>query len=135
VQDGDSKTVLYPNNTTTTKRVIKEKKLRKVSNKPSSSVLNVVADKINLISHNGEHNFDLTDPENMITTDMQNKINTEAHPLVYGDKLVEFLNLVKEYVKIHVHAYHGLPSNDETSKIDLLNYDLNTLLNKNIKSN
>lgn len=134
-QDGDSKTVLYPNNTTTTKRVIKEKKLRKVSNKPSSSVLNVVADKINLISHNGEHNFDLTDPENMITTDMQNKINTEAHPLVYGDKLVEFLNLVKEYVKIHVHAYHGLPSNDETSKIDLLNYDLNAILNKNIKSN
>lgn len=134
-EDNGSKTVLYPNNTKTIKKTIKEKKLRKTSNKKSSSVLNIVADKINLISHNGEHNFDLTDPENMITSDMQNKINSDAHPLVYGDKLVEFLDLVKEYVKIHVHAYHGLPSNDDTSKLDLLNYDLNTILNKNIKSN
>jgi hypothetical protein len=134
-EDGDSKTILYPNNTTTKKRVIKEKKLRKKQLKDSSSVMNLVADKINLISHNGEHDFDLTDPENMITNDTQNKINSNAHPLVYGDKLVEFLNLLKEYVKLHVHAYHGLPANDEVTKINLLNFDLETILNKNIKSN
>ena len=43
----------------------------------------------------------MADPKQLITGEEQEVINSEAHPLVYGDKLVEFLNLVKEYVNLH----------------------------------
>ena len=100
-----------------------------------TSVMNLVANKINLLSHDGEHNFDLTNPEYLITTDEQGTINSEAHPLVYGDKLVKFLELVKEYVNLHVHPYHGLPSDPDTTKLEVLRFDLDTILNHNINSN
>jgi len=100
-----------------------------------SSVLNVVASKINLISHDGNHTFDLTDPESLITDEVQEKINNEAHPLVYGDKLVEFLELVKRYVSLHIHNYHGMPATELPNKINVLNFDLDSILNKNINSN
>jgi hypothetical protein len=99
------------------------------------SVVNVVADKINFISHNGEHTFNLTDPKGLITDEEQVKINNEAHPIVYGDTLVEFLELVKKYVSLHVHAYHGLPADPSTVTTDVLRFDLDSILNKNINSN
>ena len=100
-----------------------------------SSVLNVVANKINLISHDGSHNFNLTDPEKLISDKEQEKINDKAHPLVYGDKLVEFLEYIKRYVALHIHFYHGMPAADELNKFDVLNFDLDSILNHNINSN
>ena len=101
----------------------------------TTSVINVVANKINLISHDGAHSFDLTDPKGLITDDEQEKINNEAHPVVYGDTLVEFLELVKRYVISHVHPYNGLPADPGKSTTDVMGYDLNKILNKNINSN
>jgi hypothetical protein len=100
-----------------------------------SSVLNFVANKINLISHDGAHTFDLTNPEKLITDEEQEKINNEAHPLVYGDKLLEFLEYVKRYVALHTHVYHGMTATDALNKINVLNFDLDSILNKNINSN
>ena len=53
---------------------------------------------------------------------------------VYGeDKLIEFMNLVKDFVKSHTHAYAGLPTvQDETTK-KLLNFNLENLVDKNIR--
>ena len=104
-------------------------------NDVTTSVINVVANKINLISHDGEHSFNLTDPEGLITDDEQEKINNDAHPLVYGDTLVEFLNLIKKYVISHVHPYHGLPPDPSKTTTDVMGFDLNKILNKNINSN
>jgi hypothetical protein len=116
------------------KKKIKEVKF--VKNKPkNTSVINLVANKLNLISHDGEHTFNLTDPKSLITDDEQEKINNEAHPIVYGDTLVEFLNLVKKFVATHVHPYHGLPPDPSTITTDVLRFDLNTILNKNINTN
>lgn len=116
------------------KKKIKEVKF--VKNKPkNTSVINLVANKLNLISHDGEHTFNLTDPKSLITDEEQEKINNEAHPIVYGDTLVEFLNLVKKFVSSHVHPYHGLPPDPSTITTDVLRFDLNTILNKNINTN
>ena len=116
------------------RKKIKEVKLEtNVSEK--TSVVNIVANKINLISHDGEHTFNLTDPKNLITDDEQEKINSQAHPLVYGDVLVEFLDLVKKYVQLHVHPYHGLPADPSTVTTNVLSFDLNKILHKNINSN
>ena len=114
----------------------KVKELKVVKNKSEkSSVVNIVANKINFISYDGEHTFELTNPKELITDDEQQKINNEAHPLVYGDVLLEFLELVKKYVQLHVHPYHGLTADPSTTTTDVLRFDLNKILNKNINSN
>ena len=95
----------------------------------------MVANKINFISHDGEHTFNLTDPKQLISDDEQQKINNEAHPIVYGDILVEFLQLVKKYVQLHVHPYHGLVADPSTITTNVLSFDLNKILNKNINTN
>ena len=53
---------------------------------------------------------------------------------MYGDKLVEFLELLQKYVKLHVHPYHGLKPDQSTITTDVSGFNLNSLLNKNIKS-
>ncbi len=116
------------------KKTIKVVKLKPNQDK-SGSVINMVANKINLISHDGSHTFDLTNPEKLITTEEQEIINNEAHPLVYGDRLVEFLELVKSYVANHIHNYHGMPATELPNKVNVLNFDLDSILNKNINSN
>jgi len=126
-----SDSIKEPIESTKTIKVIEYEK----GEQPSSSVINVVANKINLISHDGEHTFELTNPESLISDEEQEKINNEAHPIVYGDKLVEFLELVKDYVNLHVHPYHGRESDPSTVKTGVLNFDLNTILNPNINTN
>jgi hypothetical protein len=124
-----SDSIKEPIESTKTIKVIEFEK----GEQPSSSVINVVANKINLLSHDG-NDFNLTDPESLITDEEQERINNEAHPIVYGDKLVEFLNLVKEYVKLHVHPYHGREADPSTVKTGVLNFDLNTILNNDIRT-
>ena len=117
------------------KKKIKVNKLTK-SDEPTSSVINVVATKINLLSiADGANTFEMSNPESLITDDEQEKINNEAHPLVYGDTLVEFLELVKKYVTSHIHPYNGLPPDPGPVTTDVTGFDLNKILNKNINSN
>ncbi len=104
-------------------------------NEDNSSTINVVANKINLISHNGVRNYDLTNREELITEESQKEINETAQSIVYGENLVQFLSLVKQYVQSHVHPYHGMPSVYENSQIKLLGFKLESILNKNIKTN
>ena len=114
----------------------KIKEIKVVKNKSEkSSVINIVANKINFISHDGEHTFELANPKELITDDEQEKINNEAHPVVYGDVLMEFLELMKKYVQLHVHPYHGLSPDPSTVTTDVLRFDLNKILNKNINTN
>jgi len=131
---GDNGIALFDSQPIEVRKKIKELKFEK-NKGDSTSVVNIVANKINLISHNGEHTFNLTDPKNLITDDEQTKINNEAHPIVYGDILVEFLDLVKKYVQLHVHPYHGLPADPSTIVTSVTSFDLNKILNKNINSN
>ena len=101
----------------------------------TGSVLNMVANKINLLSHDGEHTFDLTNPENLINNETQLLINSDAHSIVYGDVLINFLELMRTYVTNHIHAYNMLPADQSTVVTDITDFDLQTLLNKNINTN
>ena len=132
-----NKMVLYPNNTITKDETIVKEKITKLTTGKEGSVINVVASKINLLSYDSDSGviFDLTDPNELITNDTQKSINTAAHPLVYGDKLVEFLELVKNFIKNHTHTYHQNTPVDGPSKTNPLNFDLEKILNKNINSN
>jgi len=129
-----NRVAFFKGNKKEVKKTIKVVKTKTNTDK-SGSVINMVGNKINLISHDGPHTFNLTNPEELISTEEQKKINNEAHPLVYGDILVEFLELVKSYVAGHIHNYHGMPATELPNKINVLNFNLDRILNKNINSN
>lgn len=116
------------------RKKIKEVKLVQ-SETEKSSVINVVADKINLLSHKGDKTFNITDPKNLITDDEQEIINNTAHPVVYGDNLVQFLELIKLFVNSHVHAYHGSKPDQSDVVKNINDFTLETILNKNINTN
>ena len=123
---------LFPNN----QRIVKQKVEVEDQNsfdQFAGSVMNMVAEKINLLSHLGAKNYNLTNPDGMIDAETQLEINSTAHPMVYGDNLVEFLNLVKLYIANHIHPYHGMPVTRDEIVNKILNYNLDTMLDKNIR--
>jgi hypothetical protein len=99
----------------------------------AGSVINLVAEKINLLSHLSAKNYNLTNPDGMIDAETQLEINSTAHPMVYGDLLVEFLNLMKLWVANHVHPYHGMPAARDEITNRILNFNFDNLLNKNLR--
>jgi hypothetical protein len=110
--------------------------------KEFGTITNIVSNKINLLTHKGgSPNFTLANQENLISDEeMQNIIST-AHPLVFGDKLLEFLKLMKIAISNHSHKYPGLSPHSEgqsesAKAMQQMNeYDLEQILSKNIRIN
>ena len=87
------------------------------------TVTNIVSDKINLLTHNRDNTYNLTsvDPESTgaaqyISDDEMSKILNEAHPLVFGDTLIEYLLLLKNALINHVHQINKPPSQNKGSE-------------------
>ena len=113
------------------------------------SVNNIVADKINLLTYNGSPTFDLTNRDLInnktpyITDDELNTILTTAHPLVFGDILLEYLVALRLAFQNHVHNHFGaeIPTDrkDKGSSVQdfrKLATELETkMLSKNIRIN
>jgi hypothetical protein len=109
------------------------------------SVINVVANKINLLTHrDGSPRFNLTNQDNLISDSELEKILNESHQVPFGDVLLEYLRLMKEALFSHVHNGSGNPATDLTSsgnkqtiaafkaKADALE---NSMLSKNVRIN
>lgn len=105
-----------------------------IFNESKGSATNIVSNKINLISHGNKEGFKLLDPEQYITPEEQIKINSSSHPIPYGDSLNDFLNLMKSFVANHVHPYPGLPPDPDPIVKKILEYDLETILNQNVRT-
>jgi hypothetical protein len=106
------------------------------------TITNIVANKINLLTYkNGNPTFNLANQENLISDEEMQKILKEAHPLVFGDKLIEFLKLVRNAISNHNHKFPGLTPHSEGSSSyakvmkDMNEYDLDQLISKNIRIN
>ena len=113
------------------------------------SVNNIVADKINLLTYNGSPNFNLTERDLInsttpyITDDEMNTILSTAHPLVFGDILLEYLKALRVAFDSHIHNHFGMapPTDNKTlgnavSQFKILAPKLeSTMLSKNIKIN
>lgn len=102
-------------------------------------VTNMVSDKINLLTHeNGSPRFQLGDQKHMISPDEMVKILDKAHPMVFGDMLIEYLELFKEAVLNHVHPYDGMKPEDLAGQVKIkkfLEFDVSKIISKNIKIN
>lgn len=103
------------------------------------SAINIVSDKINLLTHeNGDPYFNLSDKDKMISDEDMLKILQTAHPLAFGDVLLNYLLLMREVLLNHVHPYPGLTAvnmNGDDSIKKLLDFDITKILSKNIKIN
>ena len=111
------------------------KKLKDEKNKEYSSCINMVADKINLLSHNSKTSFTLNDRKSLITEEEQMNIDKNAHPLVFGDELVDFLRKLIDVIKTHTHPFSMDPPCFTEPQTKVLNTDLNGMLSKSINCN
>lgn len=105
------------------------------------STATVVADKINLLSHEGIHGGLMDDTNEGINNEAMKKIIEQAHRLPYGDILCDFFSLFLKMYFAHSHPYPGMGPlrGDPETKAFLAKYgeektDLEEkLLSKNIR--
>jgi hypothetical protein len=76
-----------------------------------SSIVNVVADKINLISHKDSNHFGtaICDRESLVDENKIDEIMSMLHRSVYGDELVELLKLIVKALREHTHPFPMKP--------------------------
>ena len=105
----------------------------------NESSINVVADKINLLSHISNTYFNLTDRQNMISDEELVKIEKLAHAIPYGDVLVEYLIFLTKLFMSHVHPFPGLSPSFTLAEKERLDSALKNMkqdmLSKSIKVN
>lgn len=100
-----------------------------------NSSINIVADRINILSHDSVDKFEIQDRNELVPNSEMAKILEKAHLLPYGDLLVDFL---KEFIRIfksHTHPYAMLPPCLPSQDVKILDTDLSTLLSKSIRIN
>lgn len=101
-----------------------------------SSSVNVVADRINLLSHDSPDNFELTDPNELISENTMSKIMREAHQMVYGDELVKYLKKLVDIFEKHTHPFAmDPPCLDSTQKAAINTSQLDGILSNSIRIN
>jgi len=106
-----------------------------INNRTFYSTINVVADRINLLSHDSRTPFALNDPDSLITDEELLKIIEKAHPLPYGDKLIDFLKQLIEVIRTHTHKFSMDPPCFTTPQDNVLKTNLDEMLSTSIRIN
>ncbi len=114
---------------------LRYRKYKDRQNNSINSIISIVADRINLLSHDSITNFNLTDREELISDDEMEKIINEAHPVVYGDLLIAFLKQLINLFSTHTHPFPMDPPSFNQPAVEILSTDLNQILSKSIKIN
>jgi hypothetical protein len=76
------------------------------------SVTNIVANKINLITHGGSPEYNTTNQIDLISSQEMEIILLTAHQVPYGDVLLQYLRLLKNALLSHVHNGNGKTATD-----------------------
>ena len=99
----------------------------------ANSIINMVADKINIISNQDENSFNLTDVDEMIKENDLDNIMSKLHRLAHGDTLVELLNLIIRAILTHVHPYAGIPPTISDYVLEMANYETEKIMSKHVR--
>lgn len=110
-----------------------QRNLCKRNKQVADSVINLVADKINLISHKDSEHFNLTDQNELIKNEEIDIIMSKLHQLPYGDLLCDLLVRMCLAITNHVHPYPGLPPVPCEYITNMLSFDINTILSENVR--
>ena len=114
---------------------LKYKKMKDNENREVNSFINIVADRINLLSRDSTEVYNLTDQENLISDDELLNILNTAHPVVYGDDLVSFLRQFIEIFRTHTHPFPMTPPVITKSTGGVLDKNLDAMLSKAVRIN
>jgi hypothetical protein len=125
---------------TTSQGYIQLKNDVNISENVKGSTANIVASKINLLTHNGSPSFKLNDRDNLITDDEFEKILSQAHQVPFGDVLLQYLRLLKDALYNHVHNGNGNAATDLTTSgnkqsLAILKSKANDLENRMLSNN
>lgn len=108
----------------------------KEGSKEFNSVVNIVSDRINLISHSGADRLsgvNVTDQKELIDKSSIENFVSNGQCMVYGNELIDFLNKFRQIFAEHTHHWlYDLQVVCEKDK-EFWNKDLNELLCKTIK--
>lgn len=99
----------------------------------ANSVINMVADKINIISNKDENGFDLTDVDQLIKEDELDDMMTKLHQLPHGDTLVKLLKLIINAIITHVHPFAGMPASIAGYTKELVEFNVDSILSKHVR--
>jgi len=141
--------LIFSRNVTGQQQAIKKEVLKEFDYQSTPTTYNILGgDKLLLLSHESKIPSKSqvvlnTDTIAGISQDyLVQNVLSNTDPMVRGDELMKFLNLVVRFLTTHVHAFPGLPpvpiSSDGTSSaqilVDLQNAS-NTILNQNLRIN
>lgn len=102
----------------------------------ANSIINMVANRINIMSNrDSKINHNLRDQEDMISDEKMDEIMDNLHQVPMGDKLVEFLEIIKGCIIHHVHPWAGMEQcGDADGYIRKLEkYDIEKILSKYVR--
>jgi hypothetical protein len=99
----------------------------------SNSMINLVADKINIISNQDVHQFELTDIDELIREDKLDSIMSNLHRVAHGDTLVELLKLIIKSLLTHVHACNGDPAKVAGYTKEMAGYTVDKILSEHVR--
>ncbi len=106
-------------------------------NKPidANSVINILADRINIIGGKDESlNVNTKEQEGLIKSSDLKEMMSNLHQVPLGDRLVEFLELFLNAFISHCHApYYSLPNYGTLGMENLMNFDTRTLLSEYVR--
>lgn len=132
---GEAKNTLLFNREDLSYIQMRYKKMKDKKNNDFASVINIVADRINLLSHNSKNHFNLNDRKDLITDEEQLRILDEAHQMVYGDELIEFLKKIINVIRTHTHSFPMDPPSFTTPQLKVLETPLENMLSQSIRIN
>lgn len=107
-------------------------------NRGYRTYINIVADKINLLSHLSNIDKNLTKADELIPAQdlMDISWHGKEHPLPYGDKIVMLLKGILNLLKTHVHPFPTKPPSYNESDTNFVNFnDWYNVVSHNININ
>jgi hypothetical protein len=110
--------------------------IAKNENNEASSIINLVANRINIMSNKDTsiaHN--LGDKDSMISDEKMDEIMDKLHPVPMGDKLVDLLKIIKGSILYHVHPWAGMEQcgDWENYVSELKKFDLDSINSDYVK--
>ena len=102
----------------------------------ANSIINMVADRINIMSNKDENvSHNLHDKDMLIAESNMTEVMEKLHQVPMGDKLVELLTIMKGCIMHHVHPWAGMEQcGDWAGFINKLEgYDIESILSKYVR--
>lgn len=147
IKQGDG--LIFYKNKTGQQSTVRKETIKQYDTEGTSTTYNILgADKLLILSHEskipskGKIILDSTTMRGMDQKFLVEKVLPNTDPVVRGEELMKFLNLVVKFLVAHVHPFPGVPpvpvATDGTQAVKILTEmqnASNTILNQNIRIN